>query len=291
MVSDRVIIASNGDTSVVLTQSPFYLRNTSGFDKLEVTNVTSQGFDQDGASLLNSYVQPRPMEIEGQIKASSPAEMQMLKDKLFCLFAPKKDITITHFYGGKNRNIKVRVKKSPEFSLTDVSVIIEYSVSFTALEPYWQDINETLIQIADIKGKFHFPLAIHETIFGLKSPSLIANIFNHSCIKVGMRIVFQAQGRVVNPQLFDIKKREFVKILCEMESGERITIETGKDRKTITRNKNGITEDYLGRIDLVGGGNNFLELEPGDNLLRYAADEGENFLETNIYFYNKYMGV
>ena len=61
--------------------------------------------------------------------------------------------------------------------------------------------------------------------------------------------------------------------------------------KSVLRQFNGIETDYIGKIDLAGGGNTFLELEPGDNLFRYAADSGENMLETRIYFYNKYLGV
>lgn len=293
MVTDRVIIASNGNTSVVLTDKPFSVNLINGFDKLKVVNVTSQGFDQDGASLLNSYVQPRDMEIKGQIIAATTSQMQALRDKLLNVFIPKKDITITHYYGGKNRVITARVEQTPDFDFTNVSVIQEYTVSLTATEPYWRDENETLIQIANISGGFHFPLIIpvdEGIIFGLKSASLIADVFNRSSIKVGMRIIFQAAGHVKNPQLFDVKKRTFIRILCEIEAGDQVVIETGAN-KTVTLIKGGVAEDYMGHIDLAGGGNTFLELDPGDNLFRYSAEAGEDLLETKIYFFNKYPGV
>ncbi len=293
MVTDRKIIVSNGNTSVELTDAPYTVQETRGFDRLEIQNVTSQGFDQDGASLLNSYVLPRDMEIIGQVKADTTHQMQYIHDKLFDVFIPKKEVTITHYYGGINRTITAIVEKTPKFDFTEVKAVQNYSVSLTATEPYWKDQLETLIPMANVIGSFHFPLVIPKNkgiCFGIKNSALIVDVFNKSKIKTGMRIVFIANGAVTNPQLFDINTRKFLRLLCEMEAGEKITVETGQD-KTITRNKNGVTEDYMGHIDLAGGGDEFLELEPGDNLLRYGADAGEDMLEVRIYFHNKYSGV
>lgn len=293
MVTDRKIIVSNGNTSVELTAPPCTVQETRGFDRLEIQNVTSQGFDQDGASLLNSYVLPRDMEIIGQVKADTTYQMQRIHDKIFDVFIPKTDITITHYYGGLNRTITARVNKSPKFEFTNVTAVQNYSVSLTATEPYWRDRLETLIPMANVIGSFHFPLIIPKdegVCFGIKNSALIANVFNQSSIKTGMRIVFIANGVVTNPQLFNINTRQFLRLLCEMEAGETITIETGQEN-TVTRNKNGVKEDYIGHIDLAGGGDEFLELDPGDNLLRYGADAGEDMLEVRIYFNNKYPGV
>lgn len=293
MVTDRRIIVSNGSTSVEMTRPPYTVEKTKGFDRLQVRNVTSQGFDQDGASLLNSYVLPRDMEITGQLQAATTYHMQSLRDRLINIFLPKTELTITHYYGGVNRLITARVEKSPQFWFTDVSAVQNYSISLTATDPYWRDTHETIVQVANVTGRFHFPLIIPKdegVCFGIKSSSLIADIVNKSSIKVGMRIIFVAKGAVSNPQLFNINTRDYIKLLCNMEAGEQITVETGQSN-TVVREKNGITEDYIGKVDLQGGGNTFLELDPGDNFFRYGADEGEKMLETRIYFYNKYTGV
>lgn len=293
MVTDRKIIASNGNISLELTGSPYSVNKISGFDQLDVQNVTSQGFDQDGASLLNSYVLPRSMKIEGQITASTTIQMQNLHDNLLNLFIPKKELVLNHYYGGKNRVIHASVEKTPKFEFTKVSTVHTYSIYLLATEPYWRDPSETLISIANLIGGFHFPLVIPKNTgvtFGIKSPSLIADAYNSSPVRVGMRIVFKANGSVSDPQLFNINTRKFIRLLCDMETGEQIVIRTGED-KSVVRQFNGIETDYIGKIDLAGGGNTFLELEPGDNLFRYAAARGENMLETRIYFYNKYLGV
>lgn len=293
MVTDRKIIACNKKTSLELTCMPYTVESTEGWDRLEVQNVTSQGFDQDGASLLNSYVLPRDMSITGQIYAETTYQMQKLRDKLLNIFLPKEDVTITHYYGGVNRTIVVRTKKTPKIDFTEVSKVQQYEISFTATEPYWRDQAETLIQIANVIGHFHFPLRIPKNkgvCFGVKSSSLIANVFNASSVGVGMTITFIANGELTNPQLFNVNTRQYLKLLCTMVSGEKITIQTGQEN-SVVRNKNGLKEDYIGVIDLAGGGDTFLQLDQGDNLFRYAADEGEDMLEVRISFYNKYPGV
>lgn len=293
MVTDRKIVVSNGNTSVELTAMPYTVQKTEGFDRMEVKNVTSQGFDQDGASLINSYVMPRDMGITGQIKADTTHLMQRCRDKLFDLFIPDKEVVVTHYYGGVNRVINAIVEKTPRFEFTDVSAVQNYEISLKAMYPFWRDEKETLIPIANVRGSFHFPLVIPRdrgVCFGIRSSSLIANIYNKSSIRIGMRIEFIARGAVTNPMLFDINTRKFIKLLCSMEAGEKITVETGTDN-SITRRKSGISEDYIGKIDLAGGGDEFLELAPGNNILRYGAESGENLLEVRIYYQNKYQGV
>lgn len=293
MVTDRKIIVSNGSTSLELTAMPFAVENIEGFDRLEVQNVTSQGWDQDGAALLNSYVLPRDMSISGKMKADTTLQMQMLRDKIAAVFLPKREVTINHYYGGVNRIITAYVEKTPKFDFTEVSMVQSYEISLLATEPYWRDESETLVPIANVVGHFHFPLRIPKgkgVCFGVKSPALIVNAYNKSNIRVGMRFEFVANGTVTNPQLFNVNTREHLKLLCKMEAGEMITVTTGESN-TVVQRKNGIIKDYIGKIDLAGGGCTFLQLDPGDNLFRYGADAGEDMLEARIYYYNKYPGV
>ncbi len=292
MVTDRIILVSNGDTTVELTAKPYSVQNTKGFDQLNVQIVSSQGFDQLGASLLNSYVLPRDMEITGQVYAETTKQMQDFRDRLFYIFIPNQDVTVTHYYGYKNRQIKARVQKTPKFDFTNVTSVQNYSISLKAMEPYWRDTEETLIQMANIRGGFHFPLVIPKkgVTFGIKSASLIANVYNAASVKTGMRFTFKAKGSVSNPQLFNVETREYFRLLCDMIAGEKITVSTGQE-KEVKRNMNGVEENYMGKIDLAGGGHTFLELSPGDNLFRYGADSGESMLEISISFYNQYIGV
>lgn len=293
MVTDRKIIVSNGRTSLDLTLPPLYVENIEGFDTLDVKLVTSQGFSQDGATLVNSYIEPRPLRIDGALTAATTQQMQSLRDKILTMFLPKKELTLTHYFGGVNRLIQVHAEKTPAFEFDKVSSIQRFSVSLEAMDPFWRDVKDTLVQMANLEGGFHFPLIIPKAegvTFGIKSTSLIANVYNRSAIKVGMTIEFSASGTVKNPYLFNVNTREYIQINCTMTAGEQITIRTG-DERTITRRLNGISKNYIGYVDIQGGGCTFLELDVGDNLLRYGAADGESMLAVKITFANKYVGV
>lgn len=293
MVTDRVVTVSNGKKTMKLTNRPLWFNAIEGGDSVDVKIVTSQGYDQVGETLVNSYVASRELIMKGQIQASTTYQMQTIRTDLIDLFVPQAEITISHYYGGQRRVLKAVVTKSPKFKFTDVSMVQEYEVKLTAPDPYWTDETESVHNIADYIGSFHFPLSIPKekgVIFGYKNPVLIATIHNASPVKIGMEIVFIAHGTVKNPMLFDVKSRKFIQINTTMKDGDEIRIQTGEDR-TITRNRLGVKENFMGYIDIAGGGYSFLELQPGDNLFRYGAEEGGSLLEVKIYYKNKYPGV
>ncbi len=293
MVTDRRIIISRTGETLALTETPFSVEEIKGFDSLDVNVVTTQGFDQDGSTPVNIYTDDRPMEIKGQIYAESTWKMQDLRDRLLDIFLPKAALEVRHHYGGVTRTIRAYAEKTPAFTLTKVSKLQEYRVKLRATEPYWRGDRDAMVEMAGTKGQFHFPLVIPRgkgVIFGVKSKSKIASVPNRSAIRTGMEIIFTARGNVTNPYVINIYTRECIQINCGMVNGQTITVETGEE-KTITSRLNGVSTDYIGRVDLEGGNCDFLELAPGDNVLRYGAEEGEDYLAVKFVYATKYAGV
>lgn len=294
MVTDRVIIVKNGFMTMNITQKPYYVKEITGIDGLESTIVTSQGFNQSGATVVNTIVEPRAIEIYGQIKAESTESMQNIRGKLLNLYAHGKDIVMEHYYGGIGRKINVRVENGPVFNLTEISKVEEYNVKLLASDPYWEEIEEERYSIANWIPKLHFPLIVpigEKIVFGVKNISTIVNVQNKSTIEIPMIIVFKANGTLKNPQLFDINTRKFIRINCSMDSGDTLTVDTKTSRPTVIFNSGGVAQSYINKIDIVNGGNTFLRLQPGNNLLRHSAEEGESNLELEIFVKNKYGGV
>lgn len=293
MVTDRRIIISRTGETLALTETPFSVEEIKGFDSLDVNVVTTQGFDQDGSTPVNIYTDDRPMEIKGQIYAESTWKMQDLRDRLLDIFLPKAALEVRHHYGGVTRTIRAYAEKTPAFTLTKVSKLQEYRVKLRATEPYWRGDRDAMVEMAGTKGQFHFPLVIPRgkgVIFGVKSKSKIASVPNRSAIRTGMEIIFTARGNVTNPYVVNIYTRECIQINCGMVNGQTITVETGEE-KTVTSRLNGVSTDYIGRVDLEGGNCDFLELAPGDNVLRYGAEEGEDYLAVKFVYATKYAGV
>ncbi len=294
MVTDRIIIIDNGTMSLEITTKPYYVKEIKGIDGLESTIVTSQGFNQTGATIVNTITEPRIIDITGQINADTTQQMEFMRSKLIRLFAHGRNLTIYHYYGGKGRKIYAMVEKGPTFGDEKVTTIENYTVKMKAGDPHWEDIEEVMYSVANWLPKLHFPLIVpvgEKIVFGVKNASYIVNVLNNSNMEIPMRIVFKANGALYGPQLFDIDSREFIKINCPMDYGDRLIVDTKKEKPTITFEAGGVSQSYLNKIDLVGGGNTFLRLKQGENLLRYSAEEGESNLELEIHVKNKYEGV
>jgi len=122
---------------------------------------------------------------------------------------------------------------------------------------------------------------------GYRSPSLIVNVNNPGDVPCGMRIVFSALGEVENPYLLNVNTQEYFKITKTMVAGEVITVTTHFGNKRVVDVLDGVTSTVL-NIDLES---TFLQLETGDNLYRYYADDGIDNLECKIYYSPQYLGV
>lgn len=288
-MTDRVIIVNNGSSSLTLTDLPYTVQNTEGFDTVSIKLNTAQGYDQDGATLVNSNLEIRPLVIRGQIYAESAEDMESLRLALLEAFYPKVPITIKQSYGGVERAIVAYTTKLPEIKFSGVSLIQNYSVTLKAMMPYWEDYSSTVVQIANTIGAFHFPVET-PTTFGVISASKIANITNDTAMEIGLTLTFSATGSVTNPTLTNVYTQEVLTLNCTMSAGEVITVTTG-NKKTVTRTYGGASSNYISVLDLAGGGYTFLVLNPGTNVFRLSADSGEDLLTCKIAYKNRYIGV
>ncbi len=134
----------------------------------------------------------------------------------------------------------------------------------------------------------HKELSKTGIIMGLREPSLIVNVYNNGDVKCGLKIEFRAKGSVKNPSLFNVNTREYIKINKTMAAGEIINVNTSYGHKKIESELNGVKTNIMNYLALPFY---FLQLDPGDNLFRYDAEENLNNLEVNIFFTPQYLGV
>ena len=229
----------------------------------------------DGVIINSTTLGQRDLIIVGKIISNNKVEIESIKRKLIRTFTVKDNGTL-YFKNNDDSNeycIDAIVSNAPIFTSVSYNVI-DFIIELVAPNPYWRNKTEARIEIASIKGSFHFPLNL-PTIKGYREPNLIVNCNNVGDVDSGMRVEFYAKEPVLNPSLFDINTRQFIKI---NNAGE----------KSIISIIEGVETKILHLLDL---NSSFLQLSRGDNLLKYEADEGVEFLFCDIYYSPKYLGV
>lgn len=281
---------ANGDEIQLTNSTPVMLLEMDISNSVNIYN--SKGMLEDGATYLGNTLDIKDISLKFVVIANNQEELIRYKEKINKVFNPKlNEGTLYHRDNIKERKIKGIISKLPYW--TDVEKnISECLIDIIASNPYWSDIEETKAEIVLWKGGFHFPLSIPKNegvIMGVREPSLIVNVNNSGDVKTGMIIEFKARGSVTNPSLYNVNTREYIKINKNMAAGEIIRVNTNFNNKKIESVLNGVTTNIFNHIDL-GGGDTFLQLDVGDNILRYDADTNLSNLEVSIYFNQKYLG-
>lgn len=279
-------LKSNGKTIEVGKGKSFRLLNIEGIENAESELFVAQNIMGDGSSVNNIRIKNRSIMVEAEYAG---ANKEAKRRELINFFNIHKVGSLAVDYGGKEYKIKYTPEsfKSPTVNLYNP---LKFLVDLYCPNPFFTDAKENKAEIAVWQPAFEFALEIAEEgiEMGYREPSLIVNIFNQGAVGSGMTIKFRALGTLVNPSLFNVNTREYFKINKAMNPGEVITVTTLFQNKRVELNKNNIVSNAFNWIDLDS---TFLQLEPGDNLFRYDADEGLDNLEVDIYYSPQYLGV
>lgn len=251
---------------------------------------SSKSPNQDGSVMTNLTLEERYPYVEFMLVAGDFGLLSDQRRHLSKVFSPKATGVIKFSHGNQAYQLDVVPENAVAFGDEDsVGRTQMASVNFIAHDPYWRDTNEVKEEIARWVGKFSFPLAIPPAgiKMGERQPELIATITNDGDVATGMKIIFRADATVVNPSLFNVNTREYFNIEKTLTAGDQVVVTTGFQNKRVTLIRGGITStlhdwDYT---------STFMQLEPGDNLFRYDADDGLDNLSVDVYYSQKYMGV
>lgn len=284
----KLIYRNDKGQEITLSNSrPFYLENIENTASYS-TNIGYSSRDH-GANIDYISLKEKIVPVTGGIGGFDKEDLDRKRVHLTQVLNPLIGGELIYSNNNLTRKIKVNVE-STSFQ-QPISSLQRFLIQFIAPIPFWQDIKTSKTDIALWEPNFEFELDINnEGIdLGNRVSNLICNINNVGDIKCGMKIQFRALATVENPKLVNINTREFIKINKTLQRGDMLEITTGYDNKKIELiNNNGTRENVHHWIDLES---EFLELDLGDNLFRYDADEGIDNLEVSIYHTPLYLGI
>lgn len=270
---------------------PFFFQQLIGADGTNAVISKTKGVGQDGTTIEDVSLSDRPMQILGVIKGYSKEEIAKDRTKLLQVFNPKIKGWLQYEYGDVKCKIRCQVENAPKFTKKFTGYMYQdFLIDLICPNPYWQDLNSSKVGIAYWRGTLEFPLELTEEgiELGIREPSLIVNVDNPGDVECGMTLEFKAISTVINPIIINVNTQELIKLNRTMESGEVITVNTHFGNKRVESKLNGITSNSFNYLELES---TFMQLDVGDNLFRYDAEENINNLEVNIYYSPQYLGV
>lgn len=270
---------------------PFILQEIIGIDGTNAEIYKTKGVGQDGTTIEDVSLSDRPLQILGMVKGISEEEITKKRAVLLQVFNPKIKGWLLYEYGDVKRKIRCQVENAPKFTKKFTGYMYQdFLIDLICPNPYWQDLNNIKVGIAYWRGTLEFPLelTVDGIELGIREPSLIVSVDNPGDIECGMTLEFKSISTVVNPIIINVLTQEFIKLNRIMDAGEVITVTTHFGSKRVESKLNGITSNAFNYIDLES---TFMQLDVGENIFRYDAEENINNLEVNIYYSPQYLGV
>lgn len=288
---ERLIYTNERGESVEFSHASVYHTNeVSGLSDIRNAIYSTNSMGQDGDTYLGNRIQSRDIEIVGSIARRNKDEVVTLRRNLNHVLNPQIGATLTYEYGDFRRVIGCRVDNAPVFPAKK-KVLQEFTVQLICHNPFWQDEAESKEDIASWVGGIEFEIEIPDDTgieMGWREPSLIVNVFNSGDVKSGLRIDFRALGTVVDPSILNIDTGEFIKVNYILEAGDVLSVSTYYGKKEVTLKTGVETVDAFRYLDVDSS---YIQLEVGDNLFRYDAQNNVEGLEVSIYHNNQYLGV
>lgn len=287
------IVLKNTDLNRVINinkSSGEYWLDEVDFGQVEGTPQTFKFIDQIGESVYNTTLTPRQIQITGWVASWDEGTVKRLKQELNHFVNPK------HLLEVSTNGLKIQfyprtsIRYSPSYQENN-EVICKFLITGFCPYPLFTDENEHVVSASYTEPRFVFPLVIPADtgmLFGVRQPSLIAEILNEGDFPVGYIIEFRAYGTVVNPILIDIGTQQFIEITKTLESGEVVTIDTREGYRQVRGKLNNTESNYFRYRNFDSS---WLTLQQGVNSIRYNAESGLTALEVYIRFSPAYLEV
>lgn len=292
--SEKLIYTNQRGESITFSPTSVYHINTpAGLSDVKNTLYTVNALGQDGDTYLGNRIECRDITITGSIATRDKTEAQTMRRQLNHVLNPHQTATLTYVDGDFRRVIDCHVNCAPAYSRT--AIFQDFTIMLVCHNPFWRETSETKTAIAAWIGGMEFVSPEGLEIpddgtweIGYREPSRIVNVYNRGDVSGGIRIEFLATGTVQNPLLRNVNTGEFVQVNYTLTAGDVLTISTRYGEKAVTLTHNRENSNAFRYLD---PDSSYMQLEVGDNLFYYDAEDNADSLEVSIYHNNQYLGV
>lgn len=280
-----ILKAENHRGEVInLSADPNYiLYKIEGLQPPSVNVNVSDNATSDGSTFNSARANSRNIVIYVAIKGI----VEESRINLYKYFPLKKKIKL--YYKNDTRDVYIEgYVELIECDLFSASQVAQ--ISIICPQPYFKGVDELVSYFSDISSLLQFPFSIASSgiEFSAVTTNIRKSIINTGDIESGIIIRLYAMGAVVNPVVYDVLNRTFIKLNYTMLADDEIIINTYKGEKSITLVRNGLSSNVMG---YMAADSTWLTLQSGDNVFTYDAESGNSNLQLTFTTSVLYGGV
>ena len=261
----------------------YTIKDISGLNPPEAVINTTRTATDDGSVYNSSYVNDRLITLT--LAVNYPAEENRIN--LYRYFKTKYPVRV--FYQTENRNVYIDgYVQNFDVSYFDIKQTVQ--ISILCPKPLLNDVSDNMTEFSSIMDMFEFPFSIEESGVEFSTLKLgeTKTIINDGDVYTGITINLKANGRLLNPKIYNVETGESLILNVDMSAGDEISINTRRKEKTAVLIRDGEETNIVGKIRQ---GSTWFQLAPGDNLFLYDCDESPENLQCTFIMTNQYEGV
>lgn len=272
-----------GEVINLSTNPNYILYKIEGLQPPSVNVNVSDNATSDGSTFNSARANSRNIVLYIAIKGV----VEVNRINLYKYFPLKKKIKLYYKNGTRDVYIEGYVELIECDLFSDKQVA---QISIICPQPYFKAVDEVISYFSEVSSYFTFPFSTTKS--GVELSAITTNIRKSIIyagdVESGIIIKLYAIGEVVNPVIYDVFNRTYIKLNCAMEVNDEIIINTYKGEKSITLIRNGESSNVMG---YMSADSTWLTLQSGDNVFTYDSDSGNSNLQLTFVTSILYGGV
>lgn len=273
------------------------LMNIDGLEPAKADINTNNYANSDGSEFISARLTERNIVLTFKLLALPTIEQS--RYLVYRYFPSKRKVTLTIQTDTRKANIDCYVEN---IETEHFSKNTQAQVSLICPDPLFYDASSNgnkKVYFYYEREDFEFPVEF--TDGGIQFGSIIdnnVNIVNYNGEnEIGVQIVITAHGNAENVSVSNQTLNETISINTEtmrtltgngIISGDQITIDTRKRKKSVILLRNGQETNLL---NCLGRNINWLTITRGDNIFSYEATSGASNLNVVMNYQNVYEGM
>lgn len=257
-----------------------------GVEAPEYTIYTESNATTDGSTVSGKKVAERNIKVFFGI--DTVLESDVYREKLVRFFNPKHTISLTAIYGYAQMKIQGEISSFNFDEQVSLWGFLTGELDILCPFPYFEDLDNFGRNIASITALFSFQLFIPKDrgrAMSYRTLKKDVHLPNSGDVPTGIEIhMIATRGAVKNPKIVKSSTGEFIELFLDLNKGDVLKINTNPGKKSITLNGKNVFKEK-NKLST------FFQIDVGENLIQYDAEENYTNLDVNLYYTPKYLGV